>query len=76
MRLRLTTLLALSVLSSPSLGAEVTYYEYPFVDPLEATVIGTPAIYKADLPERIPIEEKQVLPLRGRAICVRAARAK
>jgi len=68
MRFRLTTFLALSVLSSPSLGAEVTYYEYPFVDPLEATVIGTPAIYKADLAERIPIQERQVLPLRGRAV--------
>ena len=68
MRLRLTTLLALAVLSSPGLTAEVTYYEYPFVDPLEATVLGTPAIYKADLPERIPIEEKQVLALRGRAV--------
>ncbi|HSA82767.1 MAG TPA: hypothetical protein VLE23_18260 [Geminicoccaceae bacterium] len=68
MRFRLATFLALAVLSSPSLGAEVTYYEYPFVDPLEATVIGTPAIYQAALPERIPIEEKQVLPLRGRAV--------
>ena len=68
MRLRLTILLAWGALSSPGLAAEVTYYEYPFVDPLEATVIGTPAIYKADLPEQIPIEEKQVLPLRGRAV--------
>jgi pimeloyl-ACP methyl ester carboxylesterase len=68
MRLRLTTLLALAMLSSPSLAAEVTDYEYPFVDPLEATVLGTPATYKADLPEQIPIEEKQVLPLRGRAV--------
>jgi pimeloyl-ACP methyl ester carboxylesterase len=68
MRLRLTTFLALGVLSSPSAAAEVTHYEYPFVDPLEATVIGTPAIYKADLPEQIPIEEKQVLPLRGRVV--------
>jgi pimeloyl-ACP methyl ester carboxylesterase len=68
MRLRLTTLLALAILSSPGLAAEVTDYEYPFVDPLEATVLGTPATYKADLPEQIPIEEKQVLPLRGRAV--------
>jgi pimeloyl-ACP methyl ester carboxylesterase len=68
MRLRLTTFLAFAVMSWPSRAAEVTDYEYPFVDPLEATVLGTPAIYKADLPERIPIEEKQVLALRGRAV--------
>ena len=68
MRLRLTILLAFCVLCSPGLAAEVEDYEFPFVDPLEATVIGTPAVYKADLPQRIPIEEKQVLALRGRAV--------
>ena len=32
-------------------------YGYPFVDPFEATVIGTPKIYQADLPKRVPKQE-------------------
>ena len=30
--------------------------DYPFVDPYEATVLGTPVIYKAKAPERVPVE--------------------
>ena len=68
MPFRLVTLLCCLVLSAPSPAAEVTYYEYPFVDPLEATVIGTPGIYRADLPEDIPVEIRQVHPFPGRAV--------
>lgn len=32
-------------------------YDYPFVNAFEATVIGTPSIYAADLPERVPKQE-------------------
>lgn len=65
---RLTTLIFCGVLSSPCLAEIVTYYEYPFVDPLEATVLGTPDAYRAELPKQIPIEEREVLLFPGRAV--------
>jgi pimeloyl-ACP methyl ester carboxylesterase len=68
MPLRSATLLLCVALSAPCLAVEVTYYEYPFVDPLEATVIGTPEIYRAELPEDIPIEIREVQPFPGRAV--------
>jgi len=68
MPFRLVTLLCCLVLSVPSPAAEVTYYEYPFVDPLEATVIGTPEIYRADLPDDIPVEVRQVQPFPHRPV--------
>jgi hypothetical protein len=62
MQSRLMPLLLSVVLASPCLGAEVVApYGYPFVDPLEATVIGTPDIFGAELPEDIPIEERDVV---------------
>jgi pimeloyl-ACP methyl ester carboxylesterase len=69
MRSRLTPLLLCGLLASPGLGAElVTPYGYPLVDPLEATVIGTPEIFGAELPEDIPFEERDVLVFRGRDV--------
>jgi len=35
-------------------------YDYPFVNPLQATVIGTPQAYQADLPKDIPKKILQV----------------
>ena len=69
MRSRLTCLLVCGLLASPCLGAEtVEPYGYPFADPLEATVIGTPDIFGAALPEDIPIEEREVLVFPGREV--------
>lgn len=31
-------------------------YDYPFVNPYEATVLGTPMLYKAEMPEKVPME--------------------
>jgi len=44
--------------------AQVKDYDYPFTNPLAATVIGTPNAYKADLPKNIPVEmwELEVFP--------------
>ncbi len=39
--------------SAPLFAAGVPY-DYPFVDPLQATVIGTPKAYQPDLPKDIP----------------------
>jgi hypothetical protein len=69
MRSRLLPLLLCGLLASPCLGAEtVAPYSYPFVDPLEATVIGTPDEYRADLPEHVPTQLREVLVLRGREV--------
>ena len=68
MQSRLTPLLLCGFLVSPCLAEEVTDYGYPLVDPLEATVIGTPEIFGGDLPEEIPIEEREVLVFQGRVV--------
>jgi hypothetical protein len=68
MPFRLVTLLLCVVLATPCLAVEVSDYAYPFVDPLEATVIGTPLSYRGALPEEIPLEIRQVQPFPGRAV--------
>jgi len=69
MRSRLMPWLLCGLLASPGLGAEVvTPYGYPLVDPLEATVIGTPEIFGVELPEDIPSEEREVLVFQGRDV--------
>lgn len=65
---RLTPLLVCGFLVSPCLAEEVAGYGYPFVDPLEATVIGTPDMFSADLPEDIPLEERDILVYRDRDV--------
>ena len=65
---RLAPLLVCGVLVSPCLAEEAIDYGYPFVDPLEATVIGTLEIFGADLPEAIPIEERDVQVYRDRDV--------
>jgi hypothetical protein len=32
-------------------------YDYPFVNPYAATVVGTPAVYRAELPKRVPKQQ-------------------
>jgi len=32
-------------------------YDYPFVNAYEATVVGTPSFYQADLPEKVPVKD-------------------
>jgi hypothetical protein len=69
MRFRFTALLLCGLLtSSPGLGQIVTDYGYPLVDPLVATVVGTPEEYQADLPETIPLQTRELLVFRGREV--------
>ena len=35
-------------------------YEYPWIDPYTATVVGTPPVLKADLPKKISIDELEL----------------
>ena len=46
-------------------GGAAESYDFPFVDPFAATVVGTPAIYRAELPP-VDLQERplQVLPER------------
>jgi hypothetical protein len=68
MRLRIATLSLCVLLAAPAPAVEITPYGYPFEDPLEATVIGTPRPYRAELPDKVPIEIKEVRVFRGRPI--------
>jgi hypothetical protein len=43
-------------------------YDYPFVNAYEATVIGTPAIYQADLPEEVPVKDYSLTVFEDREI--------
>ncbi len=43
-------------LAAPVGAKEVLSYDYPFGNPLEATVVGTPDEYQPELPEEIPRE--------------------
>ncbi|MDY6850266.1 MAG: alpha/beta hydrolase [Geoalkalibacter sp.] len=47
---------ALLFLAGPVGAKEVRGYDYPFDNPLEATVVGTPDDYQPELPEEIPKE--------------------
>lgn len=54
------TLLCLLYLAFPinaDAGKQSEIYDYPFVNPYEATVLGTPELYKADIPEKIRVKD-------------------
>jgi len=55
MKNTLLLLLSLALLTSPA-WAEEPPYEYPIVNPYEATVIGTPAFGRPELPAKIRVE--------------------
>jgi len=50
-------MLGVVAVQAQPLQAEAEPYGYPFVDAYEATVIGTPKIYQAKLPETVPKQE-------------------
>jgi hypothetical protein len=59
----LTALCALlfSSLANASAGVvNVENYGYPITDRFEATVVGTPTAYEADLPRKIPFRERRI----------------
>ncbi len=43
-------------------------YDYPFVDPFAATVVGTPSGYRAALPERVPVDELEIRVFKDREV--------
>lgn len=67
MRSRVVCLLVSGWLAAPASAETVTPYGYPLTDPLEATVVGTPEAYRAELPT-LPYEVREVRPLPGREV--------
>ncbi len=54
---------ACDTISGPEAVAEekpLGLYDYPFVDPLAATVVGTPKGYRASLPKDITVDEMEI----------------
>jgi len=43
-------------------------YDYPFVDPFAATVVGTPKGYRASLPKRIPVDQMEITVFEDREV--------
>jgi len=43
-------------------------YDYPFVNAYEATVIGTPSLYQADLPKEVPVKDYSMVVFEDREI--------
>jgi len=43
-------------------------YDYPFVNAYEASVVGTPSIYRADLPDEVPVEDYNLIVFEEREI--------
>jgi len=51
-----------------SAAATTGSYDYPFVDPYTATVVGTPSIYQADLPATVPVKDYSMVVFEDRVI--------
>lgn len=58
MRMTLTALLM--TFWSFHAWASTETYDYPFDDTFVATVVGTPAEYRADLPKKIPVKKRRI----------------
>ena len=43
--------------AASSQASAMEAYDYPFVNPLEATVVGTPTVYRADVPDKNPAKD-------------------
>ncbi len=68
-RLHLTILLLLLCPAAIAPAATTTgAYNYPFVNAYEATVVGTPSLYRADLPTEVPVREYELVVFEDRVI--------
>ena len=56
---RITALLCLLMIAGVA-SANVQDYEYPLTNRFVATVVGTPAAFEAELPERIPFKKRRI----------------
>jgi hypothetical protein len=67
-RLLLTALLLLLPAAMLHAAATTGAYDYPFVDPYTATVVGTPSIYRPKLPEEVPVKDYRLTVFEDREI--------
>ncbi len=67
MTTRWLILWSLLALAAPG-RSDAASYDFPFVDALAATVVGTPSLYQAKLPAQVPLEEHQLTVFRDRQI--------
>ena len=68
-RLILTVLWLLVIPAGMVYAAATTgAYDYPFVNAYEATVIGTPSMYQADLPKEVPVKDYRLTVFEDREI--------
>jgi hypothetical protein len=68
-RLILTVLWLLVIPAGMVYAAATTgAYDYPFVNAYEATVVGTPTLYQADLPEEVPVKDYSLTVFENREI--------
>ena len=54
--------------AAPLQASAMEAYDYPFVNSLEATVVGTPSVYRADVPDRDPTREHRLTIFEDRAV--------
>lgn len=59
MRSRLLVLLALALAVPASAGAQE--YDFPLANRFAATVVGTPRAYRADLPEQVALQDRELV---------------
>ena len=55
-------ILGLLLCPAQMLSAAITTgaYDYPFVNPYAATVVGTPSVYRAEVPDEVPVRDYQL----------------
>lgn len=70
MKRLMLTILWLPLFPAAMLHASATTgaYDYPFVNAYEATVVGTPSFYKADLPVAVPAKDYRLTVFEDREI--------
>ena len=69
MRPWLTSIVLILLLGLPAAATAVDKpYFYPYVNPLEATVMELPSFYHADIPDKVPTKTFKVYPFPEREI--------
>lgn len=63
-------ILGLLLLPAQMLSAAATTgaYDYPFVNPYTATVVGTPSVYRAEVPDEVPVRDYTLAVFKDRQI--------
>jgi len=52
----------------PRANAQTNYYDYPFINPYESTVLGTPEMYEDKIPSEIRVKERTLKVFKERKV--------